>query len=76
MFGSDITVSDWEIMIAPDADYALAWADDVKQISPFVTINLTAKLYAENWAHRIGDVQVENFSLPLQTTFAMKQFYR
>lgn len=71
-----MTVSDWSLDISPDTPYDLAWADDTKQISPFVTINLTTQLYAENRSHRIGDIQVENFSLPLQTTFAMKEFYR
>lgn len=76
IFGRDITVSDWSLELAPTSDYQLAWADDNTQVSPFVTINFTTQLYAENWARIIGDIQVENFVLPLQTTFSMKQFYR
>jgi hypothetical protein len=75
-FGRDITVSDWSLELAPTSDYQLAWADDNAQVSPFVTISLVTQLYAENWARRIGDVPVEFFTLPLQTTFSMKQFYR
>lgn len=76
VFGSDITVTDRSLTITPDTSPSYAWADDDKQISPSVTINLTAQLYAEHWSDRLGDVQVSSFSLPLQTTFSIKQFYR
>jgi hypothetical protein len=76
LFDKSLTVTKWNISIAPTKDPNLAWNEDAFQMSPYVTIALTTQLYGENWVGRIGETPVEQYSLPLQTTFATKQFYR
>ncbi len=76
VFGSDISVADWSITVTPNTDPKLAWADDEKQVAPSVRLNITTKLSPEKWSQKLGKVPVQSFSLPLQTTFGMKTFYR
>lgn len=76
LLGKDITITDWGVGVYPAKDHDLARTDDSAQVSPSLTISMTTKIYGENWWHRLSSDSIESFSLPLQTTFAMKEFYR
>jgi hypothetical protein len=76
IFDKTITVSAMDISITPNQDPAFARANDAAQVSPYITLNITTHLNAEERVATLGDATIESFNLPLQTTFATKPFYR
>ena len=70
---NDITISDRYLTISPRKDPHLAWAEDSYQISPFVTIQYTTKLYAKNRLSKIPPWQMDLYSMRLQTTLSLPQ---
>lgn len=70
---SDITLSDRNITISPSKDPHLARAEDGRQISPFMTIQYTTKLYAKNRISHIPATQMDLYSMRLQTTLSLPQ---
>lgn len=54
LFPSDITLSDRHISLSPPKDPHLARAEDGYQVSPFLRIAFTTKLYAKNRLSKIS----------------------
>lgn len=73
IFPSDITISDWHMSLSPSKDPHMAWAEDSYQISPFVHIGFTTKLYAKNRLSQISSWEMGVYSVHLQTTLALPQ---
>lgn len=71
LFPSDITVSDWHIQLSPTKDPHLSWAEDAYQISPFIRLSFTTKLYAKNRLSQISPWEMGIYSVHLQTTLAL-----
>lgn len=67
---TDITISDWNIVVSPLMDPYLAWKQSDSQINPFFSIGFTAKLYGKNWSLKIPWDQMDIYSLKLQTTLS------
>lgn len=65
---ADITISDWNIIIAPTKDSQLTWADTAAQISPYFQIQFVSKLYGKNRSSKIPWNQMNLYSMRLQTS--------
>ncbi len=64
---TDITLSDWNIIISPIKDSYFTWADTSSQLSPYFQIQFTAKLYGKVRSSKIPWTQMNLYSLRLQT---------
>jgi len=68
---SDVTVSDRNVIVSPNKDPQLAWKDTQSQISPYIIIQITTKLYGKNWMGKIPLHQMELYTMRLQTLLSL-----
>ncbi len=67
---NDITISQWNIITSPLIDPYLWRSIQSGQVSPFFSIDFTAKLYGKNRNLKIPRNQMDTYSLKLQTTLS------
>ncbi len=63
----------WNMSISPLDDPDLYWADESRQINPYM------KILAVNWVYlptSNADDTINSFNIPIETTINMKDFYR
>lgn len=75
MFSNVLTIPERNMKIFPTKDPTLAWAEDVVQIHPYVTISFQTKLYGADRIKLMGTGIVDSYTLSLQTTFSMNSLY-
>lgn len=71
----DISVRDWKVIVSPLRDPKIAFAEDMSQINPTVTLVIETGLYGKNRRGKIPFETLEKYTITVQTTFASKYFY-
>ena len=68
----------WNLSISPKWDPSLYWANETHQINPYMRIMILNKIYFPGIAgnHNRMSNTVDEFSVPLETTINMKDFYK
>ena len=68
----------WKISISPKWDSDLYWADETRQINPYMKIMIINKIYlpAIIWSNMRIASTINDFDVPLETTINMKDFYK
>lgn len=68
----------WNISISPKWDADLYWAKEARQINSYMKILIINKVYFPSifWSNKKIPDTIKDFSVPLETTINMKDFYR
>ncbi len=68
----------WKISISPRWDSDLYWAEEDRQINPYMKIMIINKIYLPSivWSNMRISNTINEFDVPLETTINMKDFYR
>ena len=71
------SIHTWLLSIYPQNDPDLYWADESRQMNPYM------RIFIENWIYlpeffdkRSAGTSIMNFKIPLQTTINIKSFYK
>jgi hypothetical protein len=75
IFPSNITISDWNLVIYPSKDPNLAWAVDEQQINPYIKMKIKTKLYGKNRRLKISPATLSGYQMSLETVFNIKTYY-
>ncbi len=67
------SVTTWNLVISPLNDPDLYWADQTRQLNPYMKILLVNGIYLPTTN---SDSSVNSFSIPIETTINMKSFYK
>jgi hypothetical protein len=66
-------VNTWNISISPLNDPDLYWADQSRQINPYLKILLVNGAYLPTSSK---EDSINSFNVPIETTINMKDFYK
>jgi hypothetical protein len=72
-----VTLDARNLTLYPTKDSLLSWKSEEDQANPYIKIFLLNKIYLPAWKDKLlGDIMaIQDFQMPLQTSFNIKSLY-
>ena len=69
------TISNRKLTVSPDKNPQYALSEPHTQINPYFTISFTNRIYGKSRQKRLGNPNIDDYHITIQTTFNTKKFY-